>query len=441
MSVTRNVLRPLRTANRALNVQRGQSWHRSLSNEAERLPLSGIRVLDMTRVLAGPYCTQILGDLGAEVIKIEHPIRGDDTRAWGPPYAAYTNPEHEGPGESAYFLSVNRNKKSVGLSFAHPAGVDILHRLAKNCDVLVENYLPGALKKYALDYGTISDINPSIVYASITGYGQTGPYSNRAGYDVMVEAEFGLMHITGHRDGPPAKVGVAITDLTTGMYTSNSIMAALLGRVKTGRGQHLDIALSDCQTASLANIASSVLISGKKDSGRWGTAHPSIVPYKGFKTADGDILLGGGNDRLFGVLCERLGVPELAQDPRFNRNNVRVKNRDELEGLIESITKTKTTKEWLDILEGSGMPYAAINDVKSTLELEHTKARNMVVEVDHPACGPIKLVNTPVKYSYSKPSVRSPPPTLGQHTNDVLQGLLGMTPEEIEGLKSEGVIA
>jgi succinate--hydroxymethylglutarate CoA-transferase len=281
---------------------------------------------------------------------------------------------------------VNRNKKSVGLSFAHPAGVDILHRLAKNCDVLVENYLPGALKKYAMDYQTISDINPSIVYASITGYGQTGPYSNRAGYDVMVEAEFGLMHITGHRDGPPAKVGVAITDLTTGLYTSNSIMAALIGRGRSGRGQHIDIALSDCQTASLANIASSTLISGKKDTGRWGTAHrkyfatklrsfanttASIVPYKSFKTADGDILLGGGNDRLFGVLCERLGKSEWAKDSRFVTNNVRVKNRADLEDMIESITKKKTTRQWLDILEGSGMPYAAINDVQTTLEHEH----------------------------------------------------------------------
>lgn len=268
---------------------------------------------------------------------------------------------------------VNRNKKSVGLSFAHPAGVEILHKLAKDCDVLVENYLPGALKKYGMDYKTLSEINPSLVYASITGYGQTGPYSNRAGYDVMVEAEFGLMHITGSRDGPPVKVGVAITDLTTGLYTSNSIMAALLGRIRSGRGQHIDVSLSDCQTASLSNIASSALISGEKDTGRWGTAHPSIVPYRGFKTADGDVLLGGGNDRLFGVLCQRLEKPEWAQDSRFATNNVRVKNRSELEKMIESITRKKTTKEWLEVLEGSGMPYAAINDIQNTLNHEHSK--------------------------------------------------------------------
>jgi len=257
----------------------------------------------------------------------------------------------------------------------------------------------------------------------------------------MVEAEFGLMHITGSRDGPPVKVGVAITDLTTGLYTSNSIMAALLGRVRTGKGQHIDVSLSDCQIASLANIASSALISGQKDTGRWGTAHPSIVPYRGFKTLDGDILLGGGNDRLFSVLCEKLKRPEWSKDSRFVTNNVRVKHRGELEDMIESVTKRKTTQEWLEILEGSGMPYAAINDIQTTLNHEHTIARDMVREVDHPACGPMKLVNTPVKYSHSKPSIRTPPPTLGQHTNEVLESLLGMSAADIEGLRKEGVIA
>ncbi|KAK3696180.1 hypothetical protein LTR37_018082 [Vermiconidia calcicola] len=343
----------------------------------------------------------------AEVIKIEHPTRGDDTRAWGPPYASYTESSGKtGPGESAYFLSVNRNKKSLGLSFQHSSGVDILHRLAKDCDVLVENYLPGALKKYGMDYETLSKVNPSLIYASITGYGQNGPNSNRAGYDVMVEAEMGLMHITGHRDGPPAKVGVAITDLTTGLYTSNSVMAALLGRAKTGRGQHLDVALSDCQTASLANIASSCLISGQPDTGRWGTAHPSIVPYKGFKTKEGDVMLGGGNDRLYGVLCDCLGKSEWKSDSRFATNAQRVQNREELERLIEEITVTKTTKEWLEVLDGSGMPYSAINDVKATLEHDHTKARNMVTQIEHPSCGPMKLVSPPVKFSESKPSFK-----------------------------------
>ncbi|KJK79141.1 hypothetical protein H634G_05956 [Metarhizium anisopliae BRIP 53293] len=388
-----------------------------------------------------PYCTQILGDLGAEVIKIEHPVRGDDTRAWGPPYAAYKpDTKADGPGEAAYFLGANRNKKSLGLSFQHPEGVDILHKLVAKCDILVENYLPGTLKKYSMDYETVRKINPGLIYASITGYGQTGPYANRAGYDVMVEAEFGLMHITGQRDGPPVKVGVAVTDLTTGLYTSNSIMAALLGRANTGKGQHIDVALSDCQTATLANIASSCLISGKKDTGRWGTAHPSIVPYRSFKTRDGDILFGGGNDRLFGVLCDGLGKPEWKDDAKFKTNADRVANRQQLEAEIEAISQQKTTEEWLQVFEGSGMPYAAVNDVQTTLNHAHTKARNMVVEMEHEICGPIKMVNTPVKFSETQPSIRSVPPMLGQHTDEILSDHLGMSQSDISDLKERGAI-
>ncbi|KAH6646249.1 CoA-transferase family III domain-containing protein [Truncatella angustata] len=426
---------------RSFAIRPRRCYSMAIDDGVSNLPLAGYRVLDMTRVLAGPYCTQILGDLGAEVIKIEHPTRGDDTRAWGPPYASYTADSIlSGPGESAYFLAVNRNKKSLGLSFQHPEGVQILHRLAAKCDILVENYLPGSLAKYKMDYASLREINPGLIYASITGYGQTGPYSSRAGYDVMVEAEFGLMHITGSRDGPPVKVGVAVTDLTTGLYTSNSIMAALLARAKTGRGQHIDVALSDCQTATLANIASSCLVSGKKDSGRWGTAHPSIVPYKSFKTKDGDILLGGGNDRLFGILCDGVGRPEWKTDPKYSVNAQRVANRVDLEDKIETITKQRTTQEWLDIFEGKGMPYAAVNDVQGTLQHEHTIARNMVVEMEHGECGPIKMVNTPVKYSESEPRIRSPPPTLGQHTDEVLMEVLGFAKDDIAGLKDKGAI-
>ncbi|KAH8597492.1 formyl-coenzyme A transferase [Bisporella sp. PMI_857] len=412
-------------------------WHRI----SGKLPLAGIRILDLTRVLAGPYCTQILADLGAEIIKVEHPQRGDDTRAWGPPYAPYKTGTKHGPGESAYFLAVNRNKKSIGLSFQNAEGVKILHDLVRKSDVFVENFIPGTLKKYGMDYATLKAINPGLIYTSITGYGQTGPYRKRAGYDVMVEAEMGLMHITGMRDGPPVKVGVAVTDLTTGLYASNSIMAALLARSSTKEGQHIDVALSDCQVATLANIASSVLISGEKDSGRWGTAHPSIVPYRGFQTSDGDIMIGGGNDRQFQILCDLLGKPEWKIDPLYHTNSARVQNRQQLEQLLEEITQTKTTQEWLEIFDGSGMAYAAINDIFTTLNHEHVLARKMVVEIEHETCGPLKLLNTPIKFSESEPGIRSAPPTLGQHTNEILQQLVGIESQGIEALRHKGIVA
>ncbi|KAH7390380.1 caib/baif family protein-like protein [Cadophora sp. MPI-SDFR-AT-0126] len=407
--------------------------------DSPKLPLSGTRILDLTRVLAGPYCTQILGDLGAEVLKIEHPTRGDDTRQWGPPYAPHLDGS-PGPGESAYYLSVNRNKKSIGVSFKEEKGASLIRELALKADVFVENYLPGTLKKYGLDFKTLSEANPKLIYASVTGYGQTGPYSNRAGYDVMVEAEMGLMHITGTRDGPPVKVGCAVTDLTTGLYTANSIMAALLGRAKTGEGQHLDVCLSDCQVATLSNMAESVLISGKRDTGRWGTSHPSVVPYRSFKTSDGDILFGGGTDRLFGILCEGLGKPEWINDERFAVNSSRVANRNLLEPWIEEITMSKSTQEWLEIFDGTGLPYAKVNDLMDTLTHEHVLARGMVKEIDHPTCGPMKLINTPVKYSYSTPGIRTPPPTLGQHTDEVLMDVLSLSKEEIKELRAEGVV-
>ncbi|CRJ88397.1 hypothetical protein BN1708_009259 [Verticillium longisporum] len=311
----------------------------------------------------------------ADILKVEHPVRGDDTRSWGPPYA----PRLDGAdsaipaGESAYYLSVNRNKKSLALSFKEKQGADILRELAKKVDVVVENYLPGSLKKYGLDYETLRKLNPKLIYASITGYGQFGPYSDRAGYDVMVEAEMGLMHITGPRDGPPVKVGCAVTDLTTGMYATTSILASLLERNRSNLGQHLDICLSDCQVATLSNMAQSVLITKERDSGRWGTAHPSVVPYRAFKSSDGDILFGGGNDRLFAILAKGLGRPEWAADDRFATNSARVKHRDVLEKWIEDVTRTKTTQEWLDIFDGTGLPYAKVNDLMDTTQHRHGK--------------------------------------------------------------------
>ncbi|KAF5097001.1 hypothetical protein D0Z03_001504 [Geotrichum reessii] len=415
---------------------------RLLSTAAPKLnlPLEGVKVVDLTRVLAGPYCTQILADLGAEVIKLEHPEKGDDTRAWGPPYAPYKDGKsHKGPGESAYFLSVNRNKKSLGINFKSPEGQKIVKNLIKSADVVVENYVPGTLAKYGLSYEQLNQEN--LIYASITGYGQTGPYSNRPGYDVMVEAEMGLMHITGEPNGQPVKVGVAVTDLTTGLYAVNSIMASLIQRSKTGKGQYLDICLSDCQVVTLANIASSALISGKPDSGRQGTAHPSICPYQAFETkGGGSIMIGGGNDNLYRLVCDALGKPEWKEDSRFLTNALRVKHRDVLVPAMTEITKTKTTKEWLEIFEGRKFPYASVNDIQTTLNHPHVLARDMVVTLDHPACGEIKMVNTPVKYSETQPTIRSAPPLLGQHTDEVIKDL-GYSEDEITVLKKEGVIA
>ena len=336
---------------------------------------------------------------------------------------------------------VNRNKKSLALSFSSSAGQSILRTLASKSDILVENFLPSALSKYTLSYTDLSKLNPRLIYASITGYGQTGPYAPRAGYDVMVEAEMGLMHITGPRDGPPVKVGVAATDLTAGLYTSNAIMAALIQRGVSGKGQWIDVALSDVQVATLSNLASSALISGERDSGRWGTAHPSIVPYRGFKTLDGDILLGAGNDRLFGILAQKLGRPGWSTDARFSTNSARVRHRDELEGSIEDVSLGQSTRYWLDVFEGSGMPYAAINDVQQTLNHPHVLARDMVTRVRHPGCGDIKVVNTPVKYSGAEPGVRTPPPMLGEHTTEILRDLCGMGEEEVERLRRQGDVA
>ncbi|KAJ5889093.1 hypothetical protein N7495_009134 [Penicillium taxi] len=429
---------PVRTSlQRTYPFTKGHTAHFS-SAKLPKLPLHGIRVLDLSRVLAGPYCTQILGDLGAEIVKIEHPTRGDDTRAWGPPYAPY---QDKSGGESAYYLAANRNKKSLGLSFKEPKGVEILHKLAAESDVIVENYLPGTLAKYGLDYKTLSKLNPRLIYASITGYGQTGPYSNRPGFDVMVEAEMGLMHITGSRNGPPVKVGVAITDLTTGMYAANSILAAIIERASSNEGQYLDVCLSDCQVATLSNMAESVLVTGERDTGRWGTAHPSVVPYRAFKTSDGDILIGGANDRLFGLLCNGLGHPEWATDSRFANNASRVLNRDVLEPMIEGVTSSKSTKEWLGLFEGTGLPYAKVNDLKDTLTHEHVLARNMIVEVEHPACGTLKLLNSPVKFSRTQPTIRSPPPLLGQHTDELLKHRLRLNENEIKQLREGGVVS
>ncbi|KAJ1910530.1 hypothetical protein IWQ60_010610 [Tieghemiomyces parasiticus] len=407
------------------------------------LPLEGIRILDLSRVLAGPYCTMLLGDLGAEVIKVEQPGRGDDTRSYGPPFlkrddslsTAGGSLASTAAGESAYFLCVNRNKKSVALDFKTAAGRALLCRMAQECDVFVENYVPGKLAALGLGYQDLRQLNPGLIYTSISG-----PYAQRAGYDVMVEAEGGLMYITGERDGTPVKVGVAITDLSTGLYAHGAIMAALISRGRTGRGQHLDISLLDCQLASLANIASSYLTAGI-EAQRWGTSHPSIVPYRAFPTADGSIVVGGGNDRQFRVLCEHLGLPDLLNDPRYRSNRDRVQHRDTLEAAIGQRLRIQPTAHWLAVLSESGIPFAPVNNLEQTFKHPQVSAREIVQTVDHPVAGPVRLVGPAVKYSDTPATIRLPPPTLGQHTAEVLCELLALDPKEVERLRGDKVIA
>ncbi|KAF9969799.1 hypothetical protein BGZ73_007678 [Actinomortierella ambigua] len=421
-----------------LSDQESKALAPEFENGVSAPPLDGIRVLDLTRVLAGPYCTMLLGDLGAEVIKIENPKGGDDTRAWGPPFAANKD-DPKAPGESAYFLGVNRNKKSVTVNIRSKDGQAILQDLARQCDILVENYVPGKLSEYGLGYQQVKKLNPRLIYASITGYGQTGPYASRPGYDVMIEAEGGLMYITGESNGPPVKVGVAVTDLTTGLYAHGAIMAALLSRAKTGRGQHIDCSLLDSQIATLANIASSYLIA-EKEAQRWGTSHPSIVPYQVLPSRDSHIMIGAGNDHQFKILCRVLGLEHLPNDDRFKTNSDRVKHR---EPLIEILTKQLATQDnqyWLDALEGQGIPFAPINNIAQTFTHPQVVARGMIHEIEHPSAGKIKLVGIPVKYSDSKPSVRLPPPMLGQHTQEVLREVLKYDDNKVKSLAAAGAI-
>ncbi|KAJ2322286.1 hypothetical protein GGI00_005944, partial [Coemansia sp. RSA 2681] len=401
-------------------------------------------VLDLTRILAGPYCTMLLGDLGAEVIKVEHPTRGDDTRSWGPPFKSYEHPLasqtrlgplHKDPpqfkGESAYYLCVNRNKQSIAVDIKTYEGRQIVQALARSSDVVVENYVPGKLAQYGLSYEHLQAVNPRLIYASITGYGSTGPYSARPGYDVIIEAEAGLMHITGEENGGPVKVGVAVTDIMTGLYVHGAIMAALIARASTGRGQHLDASLLQTQTSVLANIGSNYLIGGV-EAQRWGTRHASIAPYQVFATADGSVCIGAGNNTQFASLCRKLGHPDLCSDPRFLENADRVENRVELVDIINRALSVRTTQETLDLLEDSGLPYGPVSNIAQTFAHPQVVARGVVREIQHPFAGNIKVVGPAVEYSESNVDVRLPPPMLGQHTEHVLRSVLGYTDQQIE---------
>jgi formyl-CoA transferase len=394
------------------------------------LPLEGYRVLDLSRILAGPFCTMILGDQGADVVKVERPGVGDDTRTWGPPFSG---------GESAYYLCCNRNKRSIVIDLKDPAGQDLVRELAAVSDVFVENFTPGLTKRFGLDYETLRAINPRLVYASITAYGQDGPYRNRPGYDMVLSAVGGLMYITGEQDGPPCKVGVAITDVLTGVYASGAITSALLWRERSGKGQYLDVCLLDAQVSGLANIASNYLVAGK-EAKRWGTAHESIIPYQVFQTKDRPIAIAVANQKLWTNFCRLVGREEWTADPRFETNAKRVENRDALLPLIEELFATKTCDEWMELLVGGAIPCGPVNDMGHLFSDPQVRHRGMIAEVPHPTIGTLRMTGIPIKCSETPGTVRRHPPLLGEHTDEVLADALGYTADRIEALKRANVI-
>ena len=403
--------------------------------------LSHIRVLDLTRVLAGPWCAQTLADLGADVIKIERPVAGDDTRHWGPPYLK--TPDGADTREAAYYLCANRNKRSVTVDIATPEGQQIVRELARTSDVVLENYKVGQLAKYGLDYASLKAVKPDIVYCSVTGFGQTGPFAERAGYDFIVQGMGGFMSITGERDdlpgGGPQKAGVAIADLMTGMYATVAVLAALAHRDRTGEGQAIDMALLDVQVAMLANMGSNYLASGKAPQ-RWGNAHQNIVPYQAFQTCDGWIVVAVGNDGQFRKFGEFGGRQELADDIRFATNPERVRHRDVLVPIVADMVKTRGKREWIAALEAAGVPCGPINDVGEVFGNEQVHARGMRVDVPHPSGATASLVRNPIRMSATPPEVRSAPPTLGEHTDAVLRELLGYDEARIAALRAKSVI-
>jgi formyl-CoA transferase len=393
-------------------------------------PLDGVTVLDLTRVLAGPFCTMMLGDFGADVIKIEQPGRGDDTREWKPP---------EVGGESAYYLAINRNKRSATLNLQHPAGKDILRRLATQSDVLVENFKRGGLDAMGLGYQTLGELNPRLIYCSITGYGEGSPYQDRPGYDFAIQAMSGLMSITGEPEGEPQKFGVAITDVLTGLYACMSILAALQERERSGLGQRIELSLLDSALAALINVASSYLNTGEAPI-RYGNAHAQVVPYQAFKASDQYFVLAVGNDLQFRVLARLIGAPELAEDARFATNPGRIVNREALMERLEPIFAAQPAEHWLALFAENGVPAQPINTVPQALADPHVAAREMVVEVPHPTAGSVRLMGVPYKLSRTPAGIKRHPPLLGEHTEQVLRERLGMSAEEIARLRSEGAI-
>lgn len=403
--------------------------------------LAGVRVLDLSRILAGPWATQVLADFGAEVIKVERPGVGDDTRTWGPPYLK--DAQGEDTPESAYYLCANRGKQSVAIDFTRPEGQALIRELAARCDVLVENYKVGGLQKYGLDFASLQAVNPKLVYCSITGYGQDGPYARRAGYDAAVQAIGGLMSVTGEPDGAPGagpqKVGVAATDLMTGLYASTAILAALRHVERSGQGQHIDLALLDTQVAWLANQASNYLVGGLVP-GRQGTGHPNIVPYQVMPAADGYFMLAVGNDGQFARFCEVIGQPQLATDPRYASNAARVANRADLVPLLQDILRTRTAAQWLEALEQAVVPANPVNTIDQVFEDPQVRARGLRIELPHHSGQAVAMVRNPVRFSATPVGAGHAAPVLGEHTRTVLQGLLGLDRARLAELEAQGVV-
>ncbi len=403
--------------------------------------LDGVRVLDLSRILAGPWATQVLADFGAEVIKVERPGVGDDTRSWGPPYLK--DADGNDTAESAYYLCANRGKRSVAIDFTTAGGQALIRELASRCDVLVENYKVGGLKKYGLDFASLHAVNPRLVYCSITGYGQDGPYAQRAGYDAAIQAIGGLMSVTGEPDGAPGagpqKVGVAATDLMTGMYAATAILAALRHAERTGSGQQIDLALLDTQVAWLANQASNYLVGGVVPQ-RQGTAHPNIVPYQVMPAADGYFMLAVGNDGQFARLCEVIGEPQLAADPRYASNNARVAHRGELVAYLQQRLRTRPAAEWLALLEQAVVPANPVNRIDQVFDDPQVQARGLRISLPHAGGGEVAMVRNPLKFSATPLQYTQAAPVLGQHTVQVLEEVLGVDGERLRQLQADGVV-
>ena len=402
--------------------------------------LSHLNVLDLSRILAGPWAGQLLADLGAETYKVERPGVGDDTRAWGPPFVR----DAEGEAlDAAYFLCANRNKKSLAIDFTRPEGQALIRSLAAKCDVLIENFKVGGLAGYGLDYESLREVNPKLIYCSITGFGQTGPYAARPGYDFLIQGMGGLMSITGPAAGEPGagpqKVGVAVTDVMTGLYATVGILAALAHRERTGEGQHIDVALLDVQVAALANQAANYLVGGIAP-GRMGNAHPNIVPYQDFPTADGHMIVAVGNDAQFARLCTELGAPEVAADARFATNRDRIAHRDEIASELGRLTGARTTAHWIAALEVAGVPCGPINTIDQVFDDPQVRSRGMQIDLPHPRGGKVPLVANPLRFSGSPVRYHMAPPELGAHTRDVLGSVLGMPLQQADALARAGVI-